>query len=399
MKHSFASRMLSACLLAFMLAFISPVASAAALVTPFIKKSYLEKITPSFLTFERQGGVVYFSVINPGNMSCANLLVIKTTAEEMWNGNPNVQKDYEAHVDTAKAIIANQTADVKVLEGKKDQDVEVYWIKACNIEAEDDDGDICAIGGEELTSSCETYTISSKKKTGFSVNETELFNKSLTPEQIIAKGLLKASKELDEKINKSAAAFLAANTGRNAYDSNGYAITNATTTIPAHNWTSSFFAYLVGVATKNQMGSPYIISGQRLFEANINASMDGANADGKGDAAKYSMLKKYFDLFDLDTIVGDKKLFVVNGGSIAFASKTNYKGVQEYMNFKIFTVPSRNLVRKDGSAVEYEVWYTNRCEGERIFHDFTLRSKYDFFLNPIGCNELNTGILSFTCGA
>jgi hypothetical protein len=395
-KSNFAGKLISAFLLAFVLAFINPVASFAALAV-FIPNNVKEAITPRFMAFTPQNGVMYMSVLNPGGLQCSDIPVIIAKIDQMWLGDSLTKEQFTADVVSANALIENQTANVSALETTKDNKVKVYWVNSCNVVSEDD-SDICDIGGEELTTSCEEYLITNGKKSGFTINETELFGNLLTREQLYAEGLMRAMAQLDQEINDAGIAAVNANTGRNQYTNRGYTITDTNTVVPSVAWNPTLFAYLAGAASKNRFIAPFLLSGQLLAESNYLAMMNSGNADGKGNAALFSSMKKYFDTFALDGVIGSQKAFLINRGAVAFASKTYYEGVRQFDGFQIFTVESRNLRKANGSPVVYEVWYKTRCANENIYHDFTVRAKFDWFVNPTGCSEpKKTGILSFTC--
>lgn len=401
-KSSSAGKYLGLVLVAFVLACFNPLLSVAAVGGALASPKALQTITPNFLTPSHytmpEGTVIQtMSVLNPGGFECDDLQVIVAKMEQMWRGDTLTKQQYISETIVAQALIDNQTATVSVLEGSKNTTAKVTWINSCNIVA-DDDGDICDIGGEELTSSCEDYTIANGKRASFSINETELFDKTLSAEQIIADGIMRATAQLDQEISVAAAAFLDANTGKNLYTNRGYTITNTNTVVPATAWNYTLFPYLINAVKKNRFVNPFMISGQLLSESDIMAQLNGANADGKGAQNAFNSFKRYYDLFNIDSTVGSEKLFMLSGGSIAFASKTHYTGVRQYDGWKVFTVNSRNLTKKDGSAVVYEVWYKTRCTDGAVWHDFTIRSKFDWFLNPTGCTEpLSTGILGFSC--
>lgn len=402
LKSSSAGKYLSLVLIAFALFFVNPILSVAAVGGALASPKALQTITPNFLTpahFTMPEGHVIetLSVLNPGGFKCDDLQIIVAKMDQMWRGDSLTKQQYIADTVVAQALLENQTATVGVLEGSKNTTAKVTWVNTCNIVSEDD-GDICEFGGEELTSSCEDYTVSNGKKAGFTVNETELFDKTLSAEQIIADGIMRATAQLDQEISVAAAAFLDASAGKNLYTNRNYTITNSNTVVPATAWNYTLFPYLINAAKKNRFINPFIISGQLLSESDIMAQLNGANADGKGAQNAFNAFKRYYDLFNIDSTVGSEKLFMLSGGSIAFASKTHYTGVRQYDGWQVFTVNSRNLTKRDGNPVVYEVWYKTRCANESVYHDFTIRSKFDWFLNPTGCVEpLSTGILGFSC--
>lgn len=334
--------------------------------------------------------------ITPGDFTASQLATAIVEADSMWN-NDMVRNDYVANVDIWTALKAEQNANVSILEdGEKDRDVKVHWINACGEAAVNCDGDDCDLAGNELGTDSETYSLSECKQWKFTVDEMKFRTNDYTMEQVVARGMLKADKILSESIASVAMARIESWKGTNAVpDSIGtWNALTSETDIASADWNQALFAYLYRVGLQNQLSNPFILSGSNMFEDSILAMMNNANSDGKGTAALHKLIRTYYDLFNVDPAVSpDLKTYLINRGAIAFASKnyygatpTNYIGAGQQR----YSVASRNL-----PGVRFDVHYTNRCSSETMFHDFKFKVKFDYFLNPKGCDANATGVLAF----
>jgi len=121
-----------------------------------------------------------------------------------------------------------------------------------------------------------------------------------------------------------------------------------------------------------------------------------ANANGKGDWAMWAGLQPYWDMFNIDTVnTPDLKAYLISMGSIATGSKNLNPDIPVTMfDMTKYTMTSQFL------GIKYDVFYNNACSGTQKMHthNYTVRAKADIWLNPAGCEQTNTGILSFKCG-
>lgn len=329
-----------------------------------------------------------------GNFTASQLTTALVKADRMWS-DENQRRDFEANIDIWKTIKAEQTADVSILEdGEKDRDVKVYWATMCGETAQDcvDGEDDCDLAGNELGSDSKTYELTKCKKWSFSVDEIAFRKNHFSFEDIVAKGFLKADKIISEAVAGTALPRIESFKGVNKV-TNGIGTVNATTTetdIQATDMNERMFAYLYRVAKLNELSNPFLLSGNNLFEERLITMLSRENAEGKGAAELYKLFRTYFDLFNVD-IGTAEKTYLINRGAIAFASK-NYYGETPRM-YKMqdrYSIASRHM---EGHRID--VYYTNRCAGDKIMHDFKFKMKYDYFLNPTGCDADQTGVLAF----
>lgn len=333
--------------------------------------------------------------ITSGDFTATQIREAILNADDMW-ANDMMKADFEAQVDVWKAIKAEQNANVRLLEdGEKDRDVKIVWANLCNEVAEDCDGDDCDLEGVQMGTDSKTYGLGLCKQWKLRVDENMFRTQdNVTFEEIVAKGMLKADKILSEAITASGMARLESFKGTNVV-TNGLGTINVGTTetdIPSADWNERLFPHLYRIGLQNQFSNPFLLSGTNLWEDYIAANLNGLNADGKGAAAMYKMIRTYFDLFNIDPAVAPSlKTYMINRGAVAFASKSYYKDrPRTYKQQDRFAMASRNL-----EGVYIDVHYTNLCSGNTIMHDFQFKVYYDYFLNPTGCDAGRTGVLAF----
>ncbi len=332
-----------------------------------------------------------------GDFSESQLTTSLVTADRMF-ADPLRKADFEANIDLFKTIKTEQSANVDILqESEKDRDVKIYWATMCGEEAVDcvDNGtgdDDCDLAGNELGSDSKTYSLTKCKKWKFSVDEHKFRTNNLPMEEVVAKGFLMGDKILSEAVAATGKARIESFKGTNVV-TNGVGTPNATTSetdIAANDWNERTFAYLYRVAKLNGFNNPFLLSGNNMFEERLITMLSQANAEGKGAAALYKLMRTYFDLVNIDSGTTEKT-YMINRGAIAFASKVYYGATPvKYKTQDRYSIASRNM---DGHRID--VYYTNRCEGSKIMHDFQMKIKYDYFLNPTGCDAGKTGVLAF----
>ena len=330
-----------------------------------------------------------------GDFTATDLRQSILRADQMWTDDM-MRADYEANTDIWNAIRAEQNASVTLLQdSEKDRDVKVVWANMCGETAEDADADDCDLAGNELGTDSKVYSLGFEKQWKFTVDELMFRSQeNVSFAEIVAKGMMKGDKILSEAICASAIARVESFKGTNVV-TDGVGTVNGVTTetdIAAADWNERLFAYLYRVGLQNELSNPFLLSGTNMFEDWLVVQANRANGEGKGAANLYAMMRTYFDLFNIDPANSPNlKTYLINRGSIAFASK-NYYGATpvKYKEQDRYSIASRNL-----PGVRYDVFYTNRCSGTTIMHDFKMKAKYDYFLNPTGCDGARTGVLAF----
>lgn len=332
--------------------------------------------------------------ITAGDISASTISQAIVAADRMWKDDMR-KADFEANVGILNALIAEQNANVEILTGsEKERDVKVTWLGNCTNAVADDDNNDCTIDGEQVGSDSKVYSLTVKKMYKFSIDENAFRNNNHSMPEALATQFMLADKALCEAACATAMARIESFKGTNVV-TDGIGTVNAGTTetdIAAADWNANTFAYLYRVAIQNQFSNPFLLSGTNLFEDRLTTMLAESNANGKGNANLFKLMRTYFDLFNIDPANSPNlKSYMINRGSVAFASKNYYNAVPtRYKDDDRYSIASRHI-----PGARFDVIYKNRCSGETILHDFKLKFKYDFFLNPQGCDADRTGILAF----
>jgi hypothetical protein len=333
--------------------------------------------------------------MSAGVFTCSELVKVQALAQNHFSDDVR-QADITPFSVAAQAVLENQTARLSpVQDPTKDRKLSLIWHQNCDLTVSDC-SDQCDITGSEAGSVCKEIELTTCKSVGVKVKEFEFRTNVLSKEEVAARQMAEALKTMDEFWAKQVVAFLVANAGTNALTS-PYTVSGTVTNIPAANWTANLMGYFALAMAVNKMSNMYMLSGQNLYISEFNAMKEMANADGKGNAAKMQTFKKYFDLFNVDSIAAAKATFLINPNAVALVTKAYYSAVpQEYKMRNNWQMRS-SVASPSLPGVMYDVHYTTECSNDEIYHIWEVRTKGGIFLNPLGCDTGRTGILQFNC--
>lgn len=331
-----------------------------------------------------------------GTFTCAELVKIMVGIDRVWRDN-QTNTDFISYAKTVEIIKQKQTAQFPQLENsEKDETVRVFWVTDCNTSIAECDDD-CEVGGPELEARCKDYTLDICRKAGFTVREKTFRKLNVSRDEVVAKGMLKRMKELDEFLAQQMVAKLNAFAGVNQFEGIGSIASSGDTYVSASFWTADLAGYFQQVAMMNKLSGAYMLHGNNLYSIGWQAQFNNLNQDQKDQLAKMQSIQQFWDPFNIDSVNSPAKIsYMISQGAVAFVNKAYYPSSPvEYLGAGQlrYSVQSKGL-----PGVFYDVVYTNRCEGNEIYHDFTLYVTAGIFQNPFGCNEDVTGVLRFICG-
>jgi len=320
---------------------------------------------------------------------------------QMWN-DANFRREVQPEVEVVNALKAFQTANVSFFNPTdKKAKLRIYWIEACEGAVQDCTVD-CAWTGTNVSSDCQDYEIGVCKETIFTIDDSDFYGNYVSFNQAVAKGLLKHTTLLDNEIEKFVIAGLDSFSGANQYpvasDNRATQDINGNTYIEGPYWTASLMSYFAKVRRINFMPDARLFSGENMYDHYWNAQMDSANADGKGAMNKFDSMGWFFDIANMDTVLGAKKTLMVSPHAAAFVSTNRVLTPQDITNgadVSRFSIPSQNI-----PGVTYDVYYRTECvnAGEDLKHHWRIVARYDLFQSPVLCDNNVTGVLSFECG-
>lgn len=331
-------------------------------------------------------------------ITCAKLLEIQVKADTIWADNA-AKKEYTARCEAAKALISEQTANLIALKDPgKENKVSVQWIDTCN-SVVSECGDECIIVGTEAQDTCKEYSLDQCIETSFKVNENKFRTSMWTREEYVAKLLLKADKDLCEEITKRMIASVDSFVGTNAFNGQPGVVAGTDTFIDGAYWTPEIMGYFAEAAIMNKSQDVFLLDGNNLFRQTWLANYQKLNANQGSNMPMLEAIRTYNDLFNMNAVVGSNKMFMIDKGAVAFASKVRYSTTPESItngaNLIRYSIASKNL-----PGVSFDVIYKTECLDSNIIHSWKLIARFGTFSNPTSACDLgNTGVLSFTCGA
>lgn len=304
-----------------------------------------------------------------------------------------IKKQFEPQMNILAALDRVQTAQVTPLQARnKDYTVEVEWINACGIVAQDCVP--CEVGGPELSTNVETYTLNKCKEAPFSIFEDTIAQNDFAVEDFLAKAFMKAEKELVEAVAADFLAVLFANAGVNQWNEAGEigTVVGNETQIATADYDADAIAYLTKVGQFNRFTNPVMLSGNLLYDAWQQARFNAGNDNGKGDLARFSSMEWFWDIWNFNQATLNAYQFMLSTGSIAFASRGRYSETPENWQAEgeRWTMPSMFFPK-----LQLEVSHKIGCRNDRKTHDFNVKANWAILVNPAGCDLDNNGILLF----
>jgi hypothetical protein len=276
----------------------------------------------------------------------------------------------------------------------KRTDVEVIWENACDLEAAE--CTTCTLDGTKLSTNAQTYSLEFCREVQFAVSEADYIDNEFDANLSIAKGLLRADKQLAEAYAAYTVSVLEANKGVNLLTTGKGCVSGSDTYIAAAYWDAQLMAYFSRVAIMNRFTTPTLISGANLYEAVWAAQMNRANDNGAGAANMFGVFPIFFDMFNIDTVNSPNLVtYLLSQNSVALANRAYNPSTPEiYGASKRWKVPSKFI-----PGFEYDIFYAASCDNDFVEHQFKVKLLADLFVNPEGCEADNSGILAFICGA
>ena len=333
------------------------------------------------------------------------LVEAQVLADKMFADSAR-KADYVVEVNAAKAIIENTTAEMTIVERTdKTLTVSAKFNQFCDDDVSTSTPNYCTISGTEADSGKKDYIIESNVNKKFTIDEANYRTNFLDFGAVFADNMLKSMKAMDEKIAQVCVSKLQSFTSDNLNTVNGIACPGvvspeswATTYIKPSNWAPSIMGYFAKTARINKFSSPFLLDGKNLFDHFVATQVNEGNADGKGAAAWFKMMKYYEDLINVEAVASGST-FMVQRGAVAFASKAYWEKFSEAApktdasgRLK-YSVNSKNI-----PGVKYDVYVTEECSGKDVKYNVLLDLNYDVFNGPAACNDA-TGVLEFVCGA
>lgn len=330
-----------------------------------------------------------------GVFTPTELAEVQVKLDQMWK-EPQNQKFYTAKGETIKAIKENQTVEFPELKDpSKEKEIAVKWADWCDDTAVDvTNADSCTVGDcDEPDPKTQTYAPNTFIQDCFTVRDEDFQTSVLDQQEVVAKGLLAKTKNIIERFNAKAVAFIDANKGVNPFLDIYEEGVDGDTEVPKQDFTiEKMYPYWVQMLALLRSGDNFILDGRNLFQAQILAMAKKANADGKLDAELWDYFPYYNDILGFSKAGVPDNTYLIDKGALAVQTRQKYPRVPREYN-GLFTDYSIPLPGYPGMGLD--VRYRVSCSDNSINHSWTLKLRALLAINPFTCDAGNTGIQSF----
>ena len=329
------------------------------------------------------------------DVDCGYLSTIQAMADEIWV-DPIQNIDVIADVEAAKAVLENQQVNFTEIQGRKDRAINLEWLIKCDVTTTDCSDD-CDIDGEDVTPYCKEYKIECLQESAFKVPERAYRERTVEMQTAIARNMLLHKKALDEWLAQFIVTGLLAGAGTNAFTGGVGAPGGNPTVIAANLWDDSIWGYFNRVIRQHKFRSPYLLTGDLLYQYLFNRQHEAMTEAGKAAMAKIGSIRSiYVDPENVEAIA-PSTAFLVHKTAAAFVNKAwnpidAANAYQRAGQYWLWSEPSMNI-----PGIYYDIVMKEACESNDFHQAYKIQLHGLFATNPYPCDETNTGILTFQC--
>jgi len=328
-----------------------------------------------------------------GAFSETTLLNIRAMAKARMM-DERTKLNFVAQTEAAQIIPKVMTANLGELKrSDKNYTIEISWPNNCAIVS--GECEPCATGGPQLSTNTQTYSLTHCVSAPFSHSGHVTIDNDFSAQEIIADGILSADKVNSENLVHIFLDFLNTNAGVANWNPGGEigTVVGNQVQITAANFNIAAVGYMMKVLQYDRIAVNNNISGNQLFNAYQNVNFtNGIIPAGVGTTERVNTFPILFDLFNFNAAGYNDRIFSLGMGSIAFVSKSYYGMTPTSVGSDtvVWSEPSRFF---PGAVLE--IWDHISCDEDLINHDFNVKIRYEFIVNPAGCDEDSNGIIQF----
>jgi hypothetical protein len=245
------------------------------------------------------------------------------------------QFDTKKSIVAGQALLMHQDPRLTLLfegngVGQKCVGAKVIELRTCGLEAD-----------EELTWDCEPSTALKAGTEALTLNKEILSKISFTVddnicrnaysfEQILAEFKLRAKVNMEQDLTRKLVALVAANADTPSADwfETPGTVSGDTYQIADSDFKSDIYADILAAAGITYMNDPIIINGRNLFNDTFLAQFKGAACCDNDQVLLGSPFQYYFDLHNVDNVLGGKYTLAVDRNALLFWS------AQEFLNME-----------------------------------------------------------------
>jgi len=329
------------------------------------------------------------------DVDCGYLATIQAMADRLWT-DPIQNIDYIADVEAAKAVLENQSVNFTELQGRKKRSISLEWLTKCDITTQSCSDD-CTITGEDATPVCKEYEIECLRETTFKVPERAYRERTVEMQESIAKNLLLHKVAMDEWAAQYIVTGLLASSGLNAFTGGIGTVAGPITTINAAYWDDQIWGYFNRVIRGNKFKSPYMLTGDNLYQLIFNRMHESATEAGKAGMAKIGSIRAIYQDPENVEVIAPGSTFLIHKTAVAMITKAWYplgavNAEKRAGVYWMWSEASNNI-----PGLFYDVIMQESCSDNDFHQAFKIQLHGLFALNPYPCDANNTGVLRFTC--
>jgi hypothetical protein len=330
-------------------------------------------------------------------VDCGYLAKIQAIADTIWV-DPMKNIDLVGDVEAARAVLENQ--DVKmgaIINTNKRRAVEAEWLQKCDIVPQSCSDD-CYISGTDAEPVCKTYELECLAETSFQVPMRHYRDRTVEMQEAVATNMLMHKKALGEWLAQYVVTGLVNFAGVNQLAGFQGNVVGNTTFIAPNYWDDNIWGYFNQAVRHNKLKSPYMITGDNLWQLLFNRQLEGANANGKGNIAKIGSIRAIYQDPENVEAIAPKTSFLIHKTAVAFVNKAwNNLGAGNAENragqYWEWSEPLNDL-----PGVFVDVTMKEECYDNEFYQAYKLKLWGNLVQNPLPCNEDMTGVLTFECG-
>lgn len=261
-----------------------------------------------------------------GDFSASALLNVQAEVSSVFQGG-SVNNIYDQPVETAKAVLANQTMRaVPVMEGERCVSWKLYYVtdSATDVDynSTSKDGDLsgCDLpSGNELESAAVTYSPNVFMHHTVTVDDN-LCGNEYDFADLTSKAFMRAMNLMRINLNQRIITHLNSNAWATpSVGSTDYTVTSSAIQVPSADFNQDLVAKMYEIALINRIRNFRVASGTNLFQNVFNAGYNALNDSQRDQLAKYNFLGNVsFDLLDMDTVLGTNSHFLYDPDMVGF---------------------------------------------------------------------------------
>lgn len=330
-----------------------------------------------------------------GTVDCGFLATYQGMAAKMW-ADPIANIDLIGDVEAAKAVLENQQISMTELTGRKQRIVSLEWLQKCDITTQACSDD-CTITGEDADPICKEYEIECLRESSFKMPKRAYRERTISFEEAFAFNILQHKRALDEWLAQYIVTGILAAAGTNAYTGGIGTVAGALTTIGASNWNDSIWGYFNIVIRYNKFKSPYLLTGDNLYQLLFNRMHESMTEAGRAAMSKIGTIRKIYQDPENVEAIAPNYTFLLHKTAVAFINKAWYpigavNAVPEAGVYTMWSEASQNI-----PGVYYDIIVQDTCESNEFYRAVKVQLHGLFAENPLPCDETNTGVLAFAC--